>query len=159
MECPIGGPRCSEGYAKGNPALNCSPKSYTTERPSPRSGRGRVRRCGGLTPAAVAPPRGRVRRAGRRPRRARAAPRGKGACKQVRFSRSTDRPSKGNLPSAPTRSHRNLLRRLPKPAKGRGRVQQPAWRALVVMERASTSQILEWTCAGKVHQVSTRKVK
>jgi hypothetical protein len=33
MECPIGGPRCSEGYAKGNPALNCSPKSYTTERP------------------------------------------------------------------------------------------------------------------------------
>ena len=23
MECPIGGPRCSEGYAKGNPALNC----------------------------------------------------------------------------------------------------------------------------------------
>src|SRR5262249_45734471 len=86
MECPIGGPRCSEGYAKGNPAPNCSPKSYTTERPSPRSGRGRVRRCGGLTPAAVAPPRGRVRRAGRRPRRARAAPRGKGACKQVRFS-------------------------------------------------------------------------
>src|SRR6516165_11482215 len=66
MECPIGGPRCSEGYAKGNPALNCSPKSYTTERPSPRSGRGRVRRCGGLTPAAVAPPRGRVRRAGHR---------------------------------------------------------------------------------------------
>src|SRR6516164_10263340 len=91
----FGGPRCSEGYAKGNPALNCSPKSYTTERPSPRSGRGRVRRCGGLTPAAVAP-RGRVRRAGRRPRRARAAPRGKGACKQVRFSWSTDRPSKGN---------------------------------------------------------------
>src|SRR5262249_10501197 len=43
-------------------------------------------RCGGLTPAAVAPPRGRVRRAGRRPRRARAAQRGKGACKQVRFS-------------------------------------------------------------------------
>jgi hypothetical protein len=41
----------------------------------------------------------------------------------------------------------------------RGRAQQPAWRALVVMERASTSQILEWTCAGKVHQVSTRKVK
>ena len=118
-----------------------------------------VRRCGGLTPAAIALPRGRVRRAGRRPRRARAAPRGKGACKQVRFSWSTDRPSKGNLPSAPTRSHRNLLRTLPKPAKGRGRVQQPAWRALVVMERASTSQILEWTCAGKVHQVSTRKVK
>ena len=32
MECPIGGPRCSEGYAKGNPALNCSPKTDQIER-------------------------------------------------------------------------------------------------------------------------------
>src|SRR5215831_14332558 len=34
MECPIGGPRCFEGCAKGNLALNYSPMSYTTERPS-----------------------------------------------------------------------------------------------------------------------------
>ena len=34
MECPIGGPRCFEGCAKENLALNYSPMSYTTERPS-----------------------------------------------------------------------------------------------------------------------------
>jgi hypothetical protein len=34
MECPIGGPRCFEGCAKGNLALNYSPMSYTTEGPS-----------------------------------------------------------------------------------------------------------------------------
>ena len=34
MECPIGGPRCFEGCAKGNLALNYSPMSYMTERPS-----------------------------------------------------------------------------------------------------------------------------
>ena len=34
MEGPIGGPRCFEGCAKGNLALNYSPMSYTTERPS-----------------------------------------------------------------------------------------------------------------------------
>src|SRR5215472_712648 len=34
MECPIGGPRCFDGCAKGNLALNYSPMSYTTEGPS-----------------------------------------------------------------------------------------------------------------------------
>ena len=34
MECPIGGPRCFEGCAQGNLALNYSPMSHTTERSS-----------------------------------------------------------------------------------------------------------------------------
>src|SRR5262249_44704949 len=33
MECPIGGPRCFEGCAQGNLALNYSPMSHTTEGP------------------------------------------------------------------------------------------------------------------------------
>src|SRR5262249_28360980 len=69
MECPIGGPRCSEGYAKGNPALNCSPKSYTTERPPvPYRSIGRAaptRSPNGVT-GGVSPARRRVARGGQR---------------------------------------------------------------------------------------------
>src|SRR5262245_40646756 len=48
---------------------------------------------------------------------------------------------------------RNLLHRPPKPALGRGHVQQAAKRALLAHEGiATTGQVLEWTCAMKRHQ-------
>jgi len=57
MECPIGGPRCLEGCAKGNLALNYSPMSYTTETPSVPyrsvgSGGTDAHMCGGWTESA-----------------------------------------------------------------------------------------------------------
>jgi hypothetical protein len=48
---------------------------------------------------------------------------------------------------------RHLLQRLPKPALGRGHVQQAALRALVAGNGvATTAEVLEWTCAMKRHQ-------
>jgi hypothetical protein len=47
---------------------------------------------------------------------------------------------------------RNLARRLPKPALNRGHVQVLALRALRVLGEASTSEILQWTCATKFYR-------
>jgi hypothetical protein len=43
-----------------------------------------------------------------------------------------------------TDARRNLSRRLPKPAQGRGRVQRACRRALWVLETASTSDVIAW---------------
>jgi hypothetical protein len=51
-----------------------------------------------------------------------------------------------------TRSRRNLLRRPRSPAKGQGRVQRLARRALWALSEASTSEILKWTHGFKLHR-------
>src|SRR5262249_2107849 len=52
-------------------------------------------------------------------------------------------------PQIPT-WRRNLSRRLPKPAQGRGRVQQACHRALVVHGTASTSDVIAWAYAQRL---------
>ena len=51
-----------------------------------------------------------------------------------------------------TASRRNLARRLHSPARGNGKVQQACRRALWVLNEASTSEILQFTYAGKLHR-------
>jgi hypothetical protein len=49
------------------------------------------------------------------------------------------------------RGHPNLARRPPAPAKGNGYVQRMARRALLVLQSATTPQILVWTrCRGPI---------
>jgi len=52
-------------------------------------------------------------------------------------------------PQIPT-WRRNLSRRLPKPAEGRGRVQQACRRALLVHGTASTSDVIAWAYAQRL---------
>jgi hypothetical protein len=54
--------------------------------------------------------------------------------------------------SQKTASLRNLTRRPSAPAKGNGRVQRLARRALWALGEASTSQIMEWAYCGKLHR-------
>ena len=46
----------------------------------------------------------------------------------------------------------NLARRPAAPARGKGRVQRLAKRALLVLGTASTSDVLQWTCCRKLHR-------
>lgn len=50
------------------------------------------------------------------------------------------------------RWYRNLTHRLPRPAQGCGRVQKAARRALYGLGTASTGEIMQWTCAMKLHR-------
>jgi hypothetical protein len=52
-------------------------------------------------------------------------------------------------PQIPT-WRRNLSRRLPKPAEGRGRVQRACRRALLVHGTASTSDVIAWAYAQRL---------
>jgi hypothetical protein len=49
-------------------------------------------------------------------------------------------------------SRRNLARRPTTPARGNGKVQRMARRALLALGAANTSEILTWTCSGKLHR-------
>jgi hypothetical protein len=56
-----------------------------------------------------------------------------------------------------TRSLRNLSRRLPRPAWGRGRVQVACRRALLVHGTASTSDVIEWAYARQLLILGDRR--
>src|SRR5215831_17245444 len=58
-------------------------------------------------------------------------------------------PSRRTHPQIPS-WRRNLSRRLPKPAEGRGRVQRACRRALLVHGTASTSEVIEWAYAQRL---------
>src|SRR6516164_5636016 len=49
---------------------------------------------------------------------------------------------------------RNLARKPAKPALNRGRVQRLARRALLALGRASTSEVLKWTCVRKLRRAN-----
>ena len=51
-----------------------------------------------------------------------------------------------------TQKLRNLAHRPAKPAKGNGRVQRACKRVLWALGEASTSEVLQWTCAMKLHR-------
>src|SRR5215467_11991369 len=51
-----------------------------------------------------------------------------------------------------SRPYHGLRHRSPCAARGNGRIQKACLRALWALETASTPQILEWTCCGKLHR-------